>query len=375
MQSVLDRFMGAYQHTHRLSPRQRQVCAHLQRCRTEVLGGLKRQCDHCDYESPHYRACRDRHCPRCQHRASRLWGERQQDALLPVSYYHLVFTLPPALNPWVRLHPELIYALLFQSVWATLKAFGADPKRLGGELGMTAVLRTWGETLSQHVHLHCLVPGGVLTREGRWHEARSNYLFPVRALSRHFRGRTVSALRKAYACHRLHRVTRAGDIERMLDTLMRGDWVVYSKSYRSHTDTVIGYLARYSHRIAISERRIVGIEGDQVAFGYKDYRDGGQHKVMRLAGEEFIRRFLLHVLPKGLMRIRHFGFLANRCRQTKLARIRTCLKDEDNNTGTAEEQAKAAEPQIFAAFRCPKCCQGYLRVCHAIAPGRLKGGG
>jgi hypothetical protein len=293
---------------------------------------------------------------------------------LPVSYYHLVFTLPAVLNPWVALHPEVIYALLFQSVWATLKAFGADPKRLGGELGMTAVLHTWGETLTQHVHLHCLVPGGVLTARGHWRAARSNYLFPVRALSRHFRGRMVSALRKAYEHHRLERVTRTGDIKRMLDTLMRSDWVVYSKSYLSHTDTVIGYLARYSHRIAISERRILGIEDDCVAFGYKDYRDGGQHKVMRLAGEEFIRRFLLHVLPKGLMRIRHFGFLANRCRKAKLERIRTCLKDEDTSA-TEKEQAKAAEPALFEAFRCPKCRQGYLRVCYAIAPGRLKGGG
>jgi hypothetical protein len=291
-----------------------------------------------------------------------------------VTYYHLVFTLPPALNPWVQLHPEVIYGLLFKSAWATLKAFGADPKRLGGELGMTAVLHTWGETLTQHVHLHCLIPGGALSTEGHWHAARSNYLFPVRALSRHFRGRMVSALRKAYECHALDRVTRPGDIKRLLDTLMRSDWVVYSKSYLSRTDTVIGYLARYSHRIAISEQRILGIDADQVSLRYKDYRDGGHNKVMRLTGEEFIRRFLLHVLPKGLMRIRHYGFLANRCRHAKLLHIRACLK-EQSRTGTAEEQVKVAEPQVFDGYPCPKCHLGSLRVRYAIAPGRWAGGG
>jgi hypothetical protein len=193
-----------------------------------------------------------------------------------VPYYHVVFTLPHTLNAWVQLHPEVIYGLLFHSVWATLKAFAADPRRLGGELGMSAVL-------------HCLIPGGALGDDGRWRAARSTYLFPVRALSRHIRGTMVAALRKAHTRGELHRVTRPGDIDATLDTLMQTEWIVYSKACLSHTDTVLAYLARYTHRTAISDRRIVGVEGERVRFRCKDTRDGGAHRVMQLEGEEFLR--------------------------------------------------------------------------------------
>ncbi len=185
VQGILQRFLS----TEHLDYQRQKVCTHLLDCRTEALGGLSWQCDTCGAEQPRYHACRDRHCPQCQGRAPRVWSERQQGNLLPVSYYHLVFTLPHRLNGWVQLHPQVLYRLLFQAVWATLKAFGQDPKRLGRELGMTAVLHTWGQTLSQHVHLHCLVPGGALQASGHWKPARSNYLFPVKALSRHFRGK------------------------------------------------------------------------------------------------------------------------------------------------------------------------------------------
>jgi len=366
LQSILGRFLNRDQ---RLSPRQWQVCSHIQACRTAALGGLKMHCDHCDYDVPQYHACRDRHCPRCQQRASKRWCENQQAAVLPVTYYHLVFTLPHTLNPWVQLHPQVIYGLLFQCVWATLKAFAADPKRLGGELGMTAVLHTWGQNLSQHVHLHCLIPGGVLAAQGQWHPARSNYLFPVRALSRVFRGKLVSALRTAAQHGDLHRITRPGDLGATLANLMQTEWVVYSKACVSHTESVVGYLARYSHRIAISDRRILGIDDDQVAFHYKDYRDHDQSKVMRLSGVEFIRRFLLHVLPKGFMRLRHYGFLANRCRAEKLERIRGVLA-QGNETPAVEVTSEAP----FAGYPCPKCHQGRVHVICPLAPMRFEGG-
>ncbi len=178
LQTVMRHGLDRYRRSHRLSPRQWQVCRHILDCRTEALGGLRLDCDHCDQTVPHYHACRDRHCPRCQRRASQTWCEKQQAAVLPVTYHHLVFTLPHVLNPWVQLHPEAIYALLFETVWTTLSAFGADPKRLGGQLGMTAVLHTWGQTLSQHVHLHCLIPGGAFSDQGHWRAAKSSYLFP-----------------------------------------------------------------------------------------------------------------------------------------------------------------------------------------------------
>jgi hypothetical protein len=287
-----------------------------------------------------------------------------------VPYFHLVFTLPHGLNAWVSLHPDLIYRLLFETVWATLKAFGADTKRLGGELGMSAVLHTWGQNLSRHVHLHCLVPGGVFTADGQWRGVKGQYLFPVKALARHFRGRMVGALRQAYQNAELGRVTHPGEVDRRLDELMQTDWVVYTKAYVTQTDTVVRYLARYSHRIALSDRRIVGIEGEHVDLRYKDYRDG-HHKVMRLRGEELIRRFLLHVLPKGFMRIRHFGFLANRCRQRKLAQIRALLLNEPAPCGA---DSACTAPPLPAPSLCPKCRTGQLRVRCLIMPIRFNSG-
>ena len=366
LQSILGRFLNRDQ---RLSPRQWQVCSHLQACRTATLGGLKLHCDHCDYDVPQYHACRDRHCPRCQQRASRRWCEQQQAAVLPVTYYHLVFTLPHVLNPWVQLHPQVIYSLLFQSAWATLKAFAADPKRLGGEPGMTAVLHTWGQNLSQHVHLHCLVPGGVLNPTGQWQPVRGNYLFPVRALSRVFRGKMVSALRAGYQQGELHRITRPGDIDATLETLMQTEWVVYSKACVSRADTVVAYLARYSHRIAISDQRIVDVDEEQVVFRYKDYRDHDKSKVMRLSGVEFIRRFILHVLPKGFMRLRHYGFLANRCRAEKLKQIRGVLAQ-----GNVSPAAEVTPDAPFAGYPCPKCHEGIVHVVCPLAPIRWEGG-
>lgn len=369
LQSVLARFLTP---ELRLSARQWQVCSPIQQCRTEALGGLQWQCDQCAYAVPRYHACRDRHCPRCQWRASRRWCEQQQAAVLPVAYYHLVFTLPDRLNPWVQLHPAVIYRLLFQSAWATLKAFAADPRRLGGELGMTAVLHTWGQNLSRHVHLHCLIPGGVLCTDGAWKASRGHYLFPVRALSRYFRGHLVSGLRTARRQGELARIDRPGDVDTTLAALMRTDWVVYSKACVAHTDRVVAYLARYSHRIAISDRRLVAIEDDRVAFRYKDYRDRDRQKLMWLSGVEFVRRFLLHVLPKGFMRLRHYGFLANRCRAEKLRRIRSALAAPPKAPAVVE--AAAATGPTAAGYPCPRCRQGVLRVAHCLAPSRRDSG-
>jgi hypothetical protein len=306
--------------------------------------------------------------PRTQRRASQTWCKRQQAAVLPVTYHHLVFTLPHALNPWVQLHPEVIYALLFETVWATLSAFGADPKRLGGQLGMTAVLHTWGQTLSQHVHLHCLVPGGAFSAQGRWHPAKSTYLFPVRALARHIRGGFVSRLRQEIEDGKLPRLSDPAQIGALLDTLMAPDWVVYSKPSLTHTGSVVNYLARYTHRIALSDARILALEGDQVRLDYKDYRDSNRHKVLALAGEELLRRFLLHVLPLGFMRIRHFGFLANRCRAQRIEEIRAAID------AAQQPETTTQVPVPFDGYPCPKCRQGHLRVTAYLPPKRFNGG-
>jgi len=364
LQHILARFLDQ----SALDAQRRKVCTYLQACRTPALGGRRLQCDTCATEQRWYFGCRDRHCPQCQRRATRAWAERQQEHLLPVTYYHLVFTLPHTLNGWVHLHPELLYDLLFQAVWGTLRVFGEDPKRLGGELGMTAVLHTWGQNLSRHVHLHCLVPGGALRPDGQWRATKGNYLFPVKALSRHFRGRMVGLLRQAATQGKLARVTRPGEIDAVLETLMRSEWVVYTRHCLNHTDTVVEYLARYTHRIAITHARLLAVDDHQVTFRYKDYRDRNRHKVLRLAGTEFVRRFLLHVLPKGLMRIRHFGFLANRTRERKLAQIRRVLEPADTTVAAGADTRTDAT----TGLPCPQCRRGRLHVTAQLPPCRSR---
>jgi len=365
LQQLLVQHLDDYRRDHKLDSQRLKVCDHLLSCHTPALGGIAYQCNQCDSEIPLYHSCRDRHCPQCQQRASRQWRDKQKQAVLPVTYYHLVFTLPHELNGWVQLHPELIYATLFKSVWKTLKAFGSDKKRLNGKLGMTGVLHTWGQNLGQHVHLHCLVPGGALTEDNHWRSARSNYLFPVKALSRHYRGNFVSTLRSAANDGKLNRVTHKGEVDKILNTLMQKDWVVYSKHCLNRTDSIIGYLALYTHRIAISNQRILNIDQDQVRFSYKDYQSD-QHRVMALHPGEFIRRFLMHVLPRGLMRIRHYGILANRCRQSSITMIRKILSTpapEQTNTTTCEA----------VIYLCPKCRKGQLIAKHKITPTTVWG--
>lgn len=378
LQAVFDRFLPVYQAKHTVNSVQQRACWHIEQCRTEALGGLQLHCGQCGYEQPQYHSCRDRHCPQCQGQAQLAWSEQQMQAVLPVTYYHVVFTLPHTLNGWVELHPKVIYRLLFQCVWETLDHFGQDPKRLQGTLGMTAVLHTWGQNLSRHVHLHCLVPGGALTEAGGWNPAKSNYLFPVRALSRYFRGRMVSQLRQSAQRGELQRVTRPAEVDTMLDSLMQCDWVINTKAWLKRADTVVSYLARYSRKTAISNSRILNIGQDKVDFRYKDYRDHNQNKVMALDGEELIRRFLLHILPKGFMRIRHYGFLANRCRQQKLAQIRKCLQTTDTQDHAPSlptengphSMATRDKPQT-----CPKCKSASWVVVAEITSRRIDYGG
>ena len=368
LQALINAYPPSLDHQP-LSGQKRKICDHILACRTPVMGGLQRQCDHCGYAAAQYHACRDRHCPQCQFRQQAQWCDRQQTQVLPVTYHHVVFTLPHELNGWIELHPEVIYRLLFHSVWETLKTFAEDPKRLNGQLGMTAVLHTWGQNLSRHVHLHCLIPGGALSRQDQWNPAKSTYLFPIRALSKVFRGKMVSALRASQAAGELKRITRAHEIDQTLDTLMKKEWVVYSRHCLTRTQSVIDYLGRYTHRIALNNSRLLGLEQGKVKLRYKDYRDN-QTKVMLLTPEELIRRFLLHVLPKGLMRIRHYGFLANCCREKRLSVIRKALsetdedalKDKDKDKDGKKDQRPEAMVTTLNPIRCPKCKTGILQV-------------
>lgn len=354
-----------------MSPRQWQVCYHILGCRTTRMSSLQLSCPQCDYTATHHLSCRDRHCPQCQQRASKEWSEKQSRSILPVTYHHLVFTLPHELNQWVSLHPRLIYGLLFRSVWLTLKRFGENPRYLGGKIAMTAVLHTWGENLSRHVHLHCLVPGGALAEDDSWLCARGEYLFPVRALSRRFRGTMVSALRQAADSGQLCRVTRVGEVDERLNSLMAKEWVVYSKPCERKTERVVEYLARYTHKIAISNSRIESVGRQTVRFSIRDYRQKGERKTMALSADEFIRRYLLHVLPKGTMRIRHYGWLSNRTRREKVNHIRVLIDGAVESPRNEESQdvVNTANPRR-TAIRCRRCQVGELviRIIHPKGP-------
>jgi len=373
LQSILATHLKAYRRHHTLSPQQARACHRIGICRTAVLGGEQIRCDRCDFEQYRYHSCRNRHCPQCQRRASQAWCEQRTAQLLPVRYFHLVFTLPHTLNPWAELHPEVIYRLLFQSTWSTLKAFAQDPKRLNGELGMVSILHTWGQNLSRHVHLHCLVPAGAWNEtQQQWHPARSNYLFPVRALSRKFRGAMVSALRQSCQAQELHRLTDKQRVDDTLNQLMQSEWVVYTKANIQRPETLVNYLARYTHKIAIDDHRLIDSDEQHVRFRYKDYRDHDKHKVMQLESREFIRRFLQHVLPDGFMRIRHYGFLANRCRRQRLTAIRDALNTPQATVSTARNTitAEPAQAHTQPICPCPKCKQGRLIVIATLAPER-----
>ena len=367
LQSILNTHLEAYNQTHPLDKHRRSVCRHIRHCRTAAMGGVQFQCNHCGDEPVHYFACRDRHCPLCQQRATDEWLDKQLKGVLPVTYYHMVFTLPHELNGWVKLHPKTIYRLLFRVVWKTLSRFGQSPRRLNGQLGMTAILHTWGQNLSQHVHLHCLLPGGALTTERRWKPAKSEYLFPVRALSHRYRGAMVSALREHLNQGLLYRLTDGRANDRCLDTLMSKTWVVFCKPCLHRTEGILAYLARYTHRIAISNQRIKSVNGQQVTLDCRDYREAGRIKRITLEVTEFIRRYLQHILPKGLMRVRHYGYLANCCRKRRLEQIRAALL----NPEPPEIEQKARQHKDWTeGYICRKCVSGLLQVVREIRPIR-----
>jgi hypothetical protein len=368
LQQVMNHFLPTYRQQHRLSPQQAKVIGAIRACRTEVLGGQYVQCEYCGFAQIRYHSCRNRHCPQCQQQATEQWCDKQLQHVLPVDYFHIVFTLPHEFNGWVQLHPEVIYRVLFHAAWSTLKTLGADKKRLHGELGMTAVLHSWGQNLSQHVHLHCLVPGGALSQDhDHWHPAKSTYLFPVKALSKLYRGKMVSGLRQAWQADQLSRITR-DDVNATLNRLMNKQWCVYSKATLHRAQTVVKYLSRYTYRIAISNNRLLAMDEQQVLFRLHDYRDG-KDKSLSLTGEEFVRRFLMHVLPNGFMRIRHYGFLANRCCQKKLELIRRCLQQPP----TVTQSVNPSDAQETKPCRCPKCHKNTLRISYDIMPNQRVG--
>ncbi len=340
----------------------------IETCRTPALGGHRETCDRCGASRAVYHSCRNRHCPKCQTLAKERWIEARRAELLPVSYFHVVFTLPHELNRLAQHRPRVIYNLLFAAAAQTLQTFGRDPKHLGGEIGITAILHTWGQNLGQHIHLHCLVTGGALAIEGaRWIPSHPRYLFPVRALSPVFRAKFLAGLERAFEKRLLPRDDI--DVEPLFATLREKPWVVYTKRPFAGPESVLQYLGRYTHRIAISNDRILDFRDGVVRFRWRDYKDANRNKAMTLPADEFLRRFLLHVLPSGFMRIRHFGLLANRHRKSKLERCRTLLAAPPPPEKNAEsiaamlERLTGKDPTV-----CPFCEQGTLRDTGRLAP-------
>lgn len=349
----------------RLSPHQWKTLRALALCRTSALGGQAFYCPHCRREHVVAHSCRNRHCPHCQGAAAVDWLAQQAQALLPVPYFHLVFTLPHTLNPLIRQNRAALFKLLFDAASQTLLEFGAE--RLDAQLGITAVLHTWSQTLGDHYHLHGIVTGGGVARDhSRWVATSPHYLFPVRALSRKFRGKYLAGLNTLFTAGKLefHGELQATATPAKFAALVRAaarpEWVVYAKRPFAGPEQVLAYLSRYTHRVALSPRRLLTADETSVSFAYKDYADGSQQKTMTLATREFVRRFCLHVLPKRFVKIRHYGLLGNRQKQTRLARARELLGAAPPPEPTEPKplpellRATAAEP---ASARCPFCQQ------------------
>ncbi len=379
---VFRRYGPAYrqQHAASLSRGQRRVMSAIELCRTAALGGHLEQCDSCGHQRPVYNSCRNRHCPKCQSLARARWLQDRQAELLPVEYFHVVFTVPEEMAAIAYQNQKVVYDLLFRATAETLLTLAADPKHLGAKIGFLAVLHTWGQNLLFHPHLHCVVPGGGLAPDGqRWIACRPGFFLPVRVLSRLFRRLFLKYLQAAFDHGKLQFFS---SLERLRDPkafasylapLRRTEWVVYAKAPFGGPQQVLNYLGRYTHRVAISNHRLLDIDQGKVAFRWKDYRHHDQQKTMTLEADEFMRRFLLHVLPDGFQRIRHYGFLAHRYREARLALCRQLL-------GMALTLATLAAPSTQPDYRdlyekltgqslrqCPVCHCGHM-VAIAVLP-------
>lgn len=361
---IFRRYGEAYRRANRLSMAQHKAMNAIEACRTAALGGHLDRCDSCEYQRNSYNSCRNRHCPKCQSLARERWLEARKAELLPVKYFHLVFTLPHELHPIIRTNEALAYSLLFKAASQTMLQLAADPKHLGLKAGMMAILHTWGQNLIYHPHLHCIVPGGGIGLSGKgWKSCRKKFFLPVRVLSALFRGKFLALIQQVFERGELQFPGNAASLQapvafgKLLSSLYRKEWVVYAKEPFGGPEQVLGYLGRYTHRVAISNNRIQSLHDAKVSFEWRDYKDANKHKLLTLNADEFIRRFLLHILPKGFCKIRYFGFLANRNKWAHLAQCVKSLKakapKKKSNSLSWQDflfQLTGKDPRI-----CPRC--------------------
>ena len=359
--------------THSLSPEQRRVMRAIERCRTASLGGHVEQCDACGHQRIAYNSCRNRHCPKCQSLAKARWLQARLADLLPVEYFHVVFTLPEQLASVALQNKRVVYNLLFSAASQTLQTIAADPRHLGVDIGFLAVLHTWDQTLRHHPHLHCVVPGGGLSVTGEgWRSCRRGFFLPVNVLARLFRRLFRQGLERAYdkgelsfhgACAFLAKPTA---FNRLLQSVRAREWWVYAKPPFSGPAQVLAYLGRYTHRVAISNHRLLSLQHGKVAFSWRDNRHGEMRSTMTLSAEEFMRRFLLHVLPRGFQRIRQFGLLANR-RRGELARCRQLLGASTQTVESLDHKSLGQTVTGASLQQCPACRTGAMKFFSPLA--------
>jgi hypothetical protein len=383
MADVLRLYGEAYrqQHAASLSTAQRRVMTAIEVCRTATLGGHVEKCDSCGHQRIFYNSCRNRHCPKCQSLARAKWIEDRLSEILDCQYFHVVFTLPEEIAAIAYQNKEVVYGIILRTSAQTLRTIAADPRHLGAEIGFFSVLHTWGQNLLHHPHVHCVVAGGGLSLDGtRWIACKPGFFLPVRVLSRLFRRLFLEDLQRAFNSGQLHFFSALEPLNnrlafaRYLAPLKNSEWVVYAKPPFAGPQQVLDYVGRYTHRVAISNNRLLAIENGSVTFRWKDYRHHNKQKTMMLSADEFIRRFLLHVLPEGFQRIRYYGFLGNRYRQQKLARCRQLL-------GMAAQQETPCEAELPEDYRdryerltgsslreCPNCRQGRMVLVETRAP-------
>jgi putative transposase/transposase-like zinc-binding protein len=366
---IVRRFGPAFREKYQgqLSRAHLRTLGAIEDCRTAALGGHAYQCAECGARKIVYNSCRNRHCPKCQSLEKEEWLEQRRAELLPIPYFHVVFTVPEELNPLAVSHPKLLYSLLFHCASETLLEIAADPKHLGARIGILAVLHTWSQKLTLHPHVHCIVTGGGLSIDGDWWVGcRSDFFLPVRVLKKLFRGKLLAALKAAAGSGELPS-THLPD----LDALYRKSWVVYCKPPFGSPEQVLAYLARYTYRVAISNSRLVRLEGEEVTFTWRDYADHDRMREMTLSGEEFLRRFLLHVLPDRFVRIRYYGLLANRNREKALALCRKVLPGPPaRKVQKMGWQDRLQSLTGIDPMRCEVCGQKALRLVETMAPAR-----
>lgn len=358
-----------YVSNHNLCSQQYKAIRAITACRTKALGGHLSQCNACGYEKISYNSCRNRHCPKCQSVQKERWVHARQTELLPIDYFHVVFTLPHRLNPLAQWKPVLIYDLLFQAASDTLLQYSLNPKWLGAKPGITMVLHTWGQNIDQHIHVHCLISGGGLKKNGQWARCKRKFLFPVRALSKVFRGKYLEKLKETLTNQKIPIPGDKTTVHQFISLLYQQDWVVYAKPPFAGPEQVLAYLGRYTHRIAIGNQRLVSSKNNIISFKWRDYADNSKQKIMALDVNEFIRRYLLHILPKGFQRLRHYGLLANRYKKHHLTQARIALKQPEIESVMKEsiDKLMLRLTGIDIAL-CPRCDTGRLNIVISFLP-------